>query len=149
MKQLAALLLAAPLLAASACSKDEPKPAPVPPATGSYTLDGRKVVATEVSGGLTPGSAGIDDLLTIRLVSAGSPTQTLDVVYAKRVGTPASAYRPSTLRYTAGTGPTYTYSQDLRMTLTNNGSAFSGTFSGTFPGQGRSQIVEGVFANVR
>ena len=148
MTRLALTLLATTLLAAPACKKDKDEVKPAAP-TGSYTLDGRQVVATTVSGGLTPGSAGIDDRLTIRLVTAGSPNQTLDVVYAKRVGTPVSAYRALDLRYTAGTGPTYSYSQDLTMTLTNTGSAFSGTFSGTFPGLGRSQITEGVFTNVR
>lgn len=153
MKQLAQLaqlvLLAAALLTAPACSKKEE--APPAAATGSYALDGRKVVATAVSGLYAAGSAGTDDMLSIQLVSAGggSGSETLEAIYAKRAGSPESTYRPLSLRYTNPTGVTYAYSLDLAMTLTKTDSGYSGTFAGAFQGLGKSQISEGAFANVR
>lgn len=150
MKQLAQLvLLAAALLTAPACSKKGD--ATPPAATGRYTLDGRKVVATAASGRYAAGGAGTDDMLSIQLVSAGgsSGSETLEAIYAKRAGSSESAYRPLSLRYTNPAGVAYSYSVDLTMTLTKTDSGYLGTFAGTFQGLGKSQISEGTFANVR
>lgn len=146
MKLLAYLLLFTAVLAAPACSKNNDTAAPA--ATGSYTLDGRKVVATSAASQHAAGSAGSDDLLYIQLLSQGSGGETLEAIYSKRVGTPESAYRPLNLRYTSATGTTFYYSLSLALTLTKTEAGYSGTFAGTFPGVGRSQISEGVFANV-
>lgn len=147
MKLLAYLLLFTAVLAAPACSKNNDTAAPA--ATGSYTLDGRKVVATSAASQHTAGSAGSDDLLYIQLLSQGSGgSETLEAIYTKRVGTPESAFQPLNLRYTTATGTTSYYSLSLALTLTKTEAGYSGTFAGTFPGVGRSQISEGVFANV-